>query len=204
MRISGFEAYHLFLALKNHFHTENYDYFKYAGKIRASEHSFLVKRDRIFFEEAARRYTREDLTDLIISNLLVGRKWFIDMIRNEREAAEKVRMEYVKRKESFSYLFAQDLDRMLGTVSEPKQLFSIEHGSYPEIINHYLNRNVPVETLSALDMVINFSCVFDRKLGKDDVIWEPTRLLIKKYKPFLRLDESKLQEIIRDKMINRE
>jgi len=204
MRISGYEAYLLFQALKNHFQIESYDYFKYHGKTRANEHSFMVKRDRHFYKQAANRFTREDLTDLIISNMLVGRKFFIDMIRNEAEQAEEVRQEYVKRKESFTYMFSQDLDRLLASVEEPKQLFSIEKGSYPELINHYLNRNVPVETLAALDKIVGFSHVFDKKLGKDDVIWEPTRLLIMKYKPFLRVNEDRLKEIVRDKMINRE
>lgn len=203
MKISGYEAYLLFQALKNHFQIESYDYFRYHGKTRANEHSFMVKRDRHFYTQAANRFTKEELTDLIISNMLVGRRFFIDLVRNEAAQAEEVRQQYVKRKESFTYMFAEDLDRLLATVNEPKQLFHTEHGSYPEIINQYLNRNVPIETLAALDRIIGFSYAFDRKLGKDDVLWEPTRLLIKKYKPFLQVNEDKLREIVRDKMINK-
>ena len=203
MKLSGYEAYLLFLALKNHFQTESYDYFKYSGKTRANEHSFMVKRDRYFFEQAANRFTKEALTDLIVSNLIIGRKWFIDMVRNEADEAELVRKEYVKRRESFTYLFAQDLDKMLNDVDDPRHLFRIEKGSYPELINYYLNRTVPIETLAALNKVVNFSDVFDRKLGKDDIIWEPARLLIKKYVPFLQVDENKLREILRDKLLNR-
>lgn len=204
MKISAFEAYNLFLALKNHFHTESYDYFKYSGKLNASARSFLVKKDRICFEEASRHYEKEELIDLIISNILVGRNWFINIVRDEVEEAEVVWKEYVKRRESFTYMFSQDLDRLLDQVQEPRELFQIKRGSYPEILIQYMNRNVPLETLAALDKIVSFSAVFDKKLGKDDVLWQPMRLLIRKYKPFLKYDENKILKIVREKLLNKE
>lgn len=200
--LNGFEAYHLFLALRNHFYTEKYDYFKHNKKVNASEHSYLIKKDRICYEEASRHYNKEELIDLIISNLIVGRKWIINIVRDEVDEAEKVWREYVKRRESFTYIFSQDLDKLLKNVDNPKDLFHIKSGQYPEIIIQHLNGNIPIETLSALDKFINFSSVFDRKLGKNDVIWGPIRLLVVKYKPFLSCDMGKIHEVIREKLLN--
>lgn len=202
MKISGFEAYHLFLALKNHFYSKSYDYFRHRGKIRASEASYLIKRDYIWYEQASRHYSKEDLQDLILSNLIVGRSWFINIVRDEVDEAEKVWKDYVKRRDNFTYAFSQDLDKMLELVNEPRDLFHAPAGQYPEIIIQYLNKNIALETLSALDVFINFSSAFDKRYGKDDVIWSSIRSLVKKYKPFLTCDFSKIENVIREKLIN--
>ena len=47
--MSPFEAYKLYTAIKNHFTTESYDYFKYNGKVRASEHTFETRKDKYMF-----------------------------------------------------------------------------------------------------------------------------------------------------------
>ena len=56
----GFDAYKVYLALKQHF-TSNYDYFKYNGKVRAGEESFLKRNDRFFFRKLSKKYDKEEL-----------------------------------------------------------------------------------------------------------------------------------------------
>ena len=46
-----FEAYTLFLAIKNHFVKADYDYFKYNGKVSASFNSFLARKDKYYFSK---------------------------------------------------------------------------------------------------------------------------------------------------------
>ena len=48
--MTGFEVYKMYLALKNHFTRDNYDYQKYNGKVSASEKAFEQRRDRFFFK----------------------------------------------------------------------------------------------------------------------------------------------------------
>jgi hypothetical protein len=38
--VTGYEVYKMYLALKQHFTKESYDYHTYNGKVRASEQSF--------------------------------------------------------------------------------------------------------------------------------------------------------------------
>ena len=47
--MTGFEVYKMYLALKQHFTKEKYDFYKYNGKVRANEKSFEERRDRYFF-----------------------------------------------------------------------------------------------------------------------------------------------------------
>ena len=43
----GFAAYVTFLAIKQHFTVDSYDFFKYNGKVNAKYDSFVTKNDKI-------------------------------------------------------------------------------------------------------------------------------------------------------------
>ena len=45
----GFDAYRLYLGIKLHFNTENYDFVKYNGKVKADLPSFLKRKDKFHF-----------------------------------------------------------------------------------------------------------------------------------------------------------
>ena len=49
--MNGLEAYSTYLAVRNHFKTKNYDYFKYNGKIKVNEDKFRTRRDHYQFEK---------------------------------------------------------------------------------------------------------------------------------------------------------
>lgn len=49
--MAPFEVYVNYLALKSHFSSPKYDYFKYNKKVRASLTSFNKRKDRYFFEK---------------------------------------------------------------------------------------------------------------------------------------------------------
>ena len=49
------DAYRCYLALKNHFTKDHYDYHKYRGKTRATNQAFYKRKDRFWFEKFARQ-----------------------------------------------------------------------------------------------------------------------------------------------------
>ena len=51
--MTDFEAYLQFLALKLHFTSDHYDYFKYNGKHNASLESYDKRTDKRFFKRLA-------------------------------------------------------------------------------------------------------------------------------------------------------
>ena len=59
--MTPFDAYKTYLALKNHFSKPKYDYFKYAGKSRASIESFNKRKDRYWFERISRQKNDEEI-----------------------------------------------------------------------------------------------------------------------------------------------
>ena len=68
----GYDAYCLYLAVNNHFNTDSYDYFKYAGKTSVKLETFLKRKDKYHFAKLARKYHVE-LLDFYVANLSRGK-----------------------------------------------------------------------------------------------------------------------------------
>ena len=65
MYYPGYNAYKTYVALKNHFTSDSYDYFKYKGRVRVKEESFLKRKDKFYFEKIEKKYlTFEKQRDL--------------------------------------------------------------------------------------------------------------------------------------------
>ena len=175
----GFDAYKTYLALKRHF-TSDYDYFKYNGKVRAGEESFLRRNDRFFFRKLSKKYNRVS------------------------QESEDNYVQYKKRRESLSYHFDSELrwavdycrDRSL----ELNKLLLVEDNNHPLLFKFLLQKKISIDTLIIMDSVLKFLTHWDDNL--DDIVWEEKKRLIIKYKKFLTYDpftyRKKLKEIIHE------
>ena len=74
--MTGYEAYKEYLALKNHFTLDNYDYIKYNGRVSASESSFLKRKDKFFFTKLGKKFDGEELKYFLVSNQFHSHKNF--------------------------------------------------------------------------------------------------------------------------------
>ena len=68
------EAYQMYLALRLHFTTENYDYFKYNGKVSASLKSFDKRKDKYLFKKLTKKYDESTILNYYIANFIEGNK----------------------------------------------------------------------------------------------------------------------------------
>lgn len=195
MRMSSFDTYSLFLALKNHFTQPSYDYFKYHGKTNASPDSFMSRRDRFQFQKLSRKVNASDMKDFIVANLLAGKSWVGDFLEDD---ANENYLSYVKRKQAFSYVFANELDKFFSE-NPPECAFKSKDGQMPPVLNSLMNGTISPETFAILNHYIGFSKVFDEKL-KDDYIWSKYRSTITKLYPFLEFDRKKIADILKEKI----
>lgn len=196
----GFDAYKTYLALKRHF-TSDYDYFKYNGKVRAGEESFLRRNDRFFFRKLSKKYNREELVDFYVSNFIISNNWVGNLVSQE---SEDNYVQYKKRRESLSYHFDSELrwavdycrDRSL----ELNKLLLVEDNNHPLLFKFLLQKKISIDTLIIMDSVLKFLTHWDDNL--DDIVWEEKKRLIIKYKKFLTYDpftyRKKLKEIIHE------
>ena len=80
-----FDTYKTYLALKNHFTKDSYDYHKYQGKSRASLQSFYKRRDRFWLEKLSRQKDDKEIINFFVSNFTScsdpGSLWIGEMIK---------------------------------------------------------------------------------------------------------------------------
>ena len=94
MYYPGYNAYKTYIALKNHFRSDGYDYFKHRGKTRLKEQSFLKRKDKFFFEKLENKY-KEDLVDFFVCNLVTDQNSWIGTMVGDK--AERTFNEWKKR-----------------------------------------------------------------------------------------------------------
>lgn len=189
--MDGFDAYRTYVALKNHFNSKTYDFFKYNGRSKASRASFEKRNDKYFFHKLAKR---KDLVDFLVANLVVDNHWVGDIINNE--SADKNFRAMIKVRESLSYIFKQDLEKF----SEPfLDNFRVEDGQHPKALRLYLEKEIHLETLIILNELTMFMRSWNRKI-EETFVWPEVYLKCKKYRPFLKFDKEKMKGILVDKI----
>ena len=67
---SGFAAFAMFHALKLHFTSDSYDYFKYNGKTNVTKTTFSTRKDKYTFYKLSRKLGLTELRDYYIANFL--------------------------------------------------------------------------------------------------------------------------------------
>jgi len=183
--VTGFEVYKMYLALKQHFTKEKYNYHKYHGKVRASEDAFEQRHDRYFFKKLATKYSNQEIVDYFVANLVSDPKGYIKSFSDDVYRSWKINQE------SFSYKFKEDVCLLLDEYDYSYQdyfdrVLSVKNGKHPKLLKSYLAGEVSLETLVVFETCLGFVKDFDRVLT--DPIWKEVRMKIIKYQPFIALD----------------
>ena len=105
----GYDAYTLYLGIKLHFYSEDYNFIRYNGKVKADINSFLKRKDKYHFGKLFKTY-KQDLQDFYIANLLLKDQWVGDLLENE---SDKVYKDWKKRNQKLSYLFETEVNDSL-------------------------------------------------------------------------------------------
>ncbi len=192
MQITSFEAYRLYLAIKQHFTTPNYDYFRYNGKVNASIQTYEKRRDKFHFAKLARH---KDPVGYLVSQFITGNftGWVGDLFGEE---SERVYTQYLARHQSLTYNFQSDLGKLEeGFVSK----FRVKDGQHPEALVLFKRGVISPETFTILNDVLNFFPLWDSKID-DTVLWPSIRDRMLKYRPFIHYDRKKIKTLIRQTM----
>ena len=108
-----------------------------------------------------------------------------------------------KRIESITYTFQKDLDKIAyeaEKIGATNYSFFISlNGQLPKMVNMYLRKAVSIETLVILNKLNNYTDELDRLLS-DNIIWPDVSRLIKKYSPFLNINQNKYHDILRTRL----
>lgn len=185
----SFNAYVKFLALRKHFTTDSYDYFKYNGKVRANRETFMSRPDAYSFAKLAKK---DDYVNLIMSNLLINNKvWVRDLLDSECEARHT---NWKKRVESLGYIFKSELAHC---DDEYKRNFISRDGQHPLVMTLLLQKKISLETFTILAHSANIFSYWQEKVVDKHVSFDIINKS-RKYKPFLDYNEERFAKLIKD------
>lgn len=189
-RLSAFETYNTYLAVKSHFNQPNYDFFRYRGKVKVSKDTFATRRDRFQFQKASRMYEPDEMASLFVCCFIKGKTWIGDMIDEE---AHSDFVDYKRRRQALTYTFTSDLDKLFSE-HHPSELFRSKKGSFPPILTYIISGTVSPETVSILNHFIGFTQNFDDVFSKQ-------KLIVEKYIAFIEFDKKKMKAILKEKIL---
>ena len=193
-----FDAYKCYLAMKNHFTKDNYDYQKYRGKTRATHQAFYKRKDRFWFEKFARQKTDQEVEEFFVANFTSCSDpeslWIGEMIKE----GEGRYQDWQKKVQSLSYVFRQEIDSLFED-KKVDDVFDCSKG-HPPILKSYLGGDISIETMVICDRVFGYVKDFDKRLK--DPVWETVSRKIKKYSPFLNIDIFRYKKILKEVIIH--
>jgi hypothetical protein len=192
--MTPFDCYKTYLAFKNHFTKESYDYHKYCGKSRATLESFYKRKDRYFFEKTSRQKSDKEVEDFFIANFVScddpQSLWIGEIISN----GTKKYSEWQKKIQGLKYRFKQETEGLFSdTILD--YVFDCSKG-HPLILKNFLSGKISLETMVIYDRIFFYRKKFDSKLK--DPVWKTISLRIKKYDPFINIDVFEYKRIVKE------
>jgi hypothetical protein len=195
--MSAFDTYRTYLAMNQHFTRKSYDYFKYNGKVKVSENTFLARKDRYFFEKASRKFKRDEFTQFLLANYTSGTEHWIG---NLWSVENLMRMKkWKKRIDSLTYTFKEDMLSINDKEDKLDNVLKGIDGKHPLLYRLFLRNKVSLETMVILDDLVGYSKLWKRY---DDMMLNDFLFLMEKYRPFLHnavlIDKSKYRKLTLD------
>lgn len=189
-RATPLEAYKMYIATRQHFTNKKYDLFADGVKIRGTQAQLDERNDRHYYYAMSDEYLVGDLADFYMANILDGR-------RHPSEFEDVIWREWVAKIQSLAYTFECDLKFLTGLGHGFKPLFSTTNGSMPIALQAMNGGHISIETICLVDKLTNGAIMaqFDNQIT-DVFVWEPLRLKIVKYQPWIRTNLDVLNKIL--------
>jgi hypothetical protein len=187
---ASFKAYVEYLALKKHFTTDNYDYHKYNGKVKASFDKFTTRNDAFFFHKLSKR---PNWDKILLSNIVKNQSvWIRDVVE---ETGESIFAAWESRMDSITYAFKEDLKKLNDDYASN---FFISDGQHPFVLTLYLQKKISLETFTILAHTAKVYEYWDKEIS-DKIVAKDIIRLSRKYYPFLEIDQKKFSEIVKNR-----
>jgi hypothetical protein len=196
--MTAFESYKMYVALKLHFTSDSYDYFKFHGKTRAKQETFEKRKDRYFFKKLTNKHKDDEILQYFVSNFVNGNnEWIGTMIRTD---GEDIYQDWKKRFESLHYHFCEDVDFLLSQVDDFDSLFKVSQ-THPLIVKLLLGKKISMESFVIMNQILDFVSMFDRMIT-EKLIWPDVRRTALKYSPFVSVDLVKYKNTLKEKVLD--
>jgi|TARA_B100001964_G_scaffold208367_1_gene240930 hypothetical protein len=193
-KVTPFEVYQKYLSLKQHFNKTDYDFFKFKGKVRASESSFEKRKDKHHFIRLSKIYKEEELTKFLVSNFVKTSDLWVGNITSpegrENYIAWKAKIQ------SLPYVFQNEIGEIFDDTNEFNELFECVDGQHPPVLRSVFGGDLSIESFIIMDSILRFSSTFNEKI-EESVMWPNLYSMCLKYAPFLIVNKQKYVDILK-------
>ena len=199
----GFDVYKTYLAVKLHFRSDTYDYYKYGGKVNAKLDTFTKRKDRYFFHKLSTKYAETDILDFFVANFLAdSKRWIGNLLAND---GRDVYLDYKKRKEAFAYPFKQECGTIASHLGRRNISFNDgfipPNGQHPRMLRLLIQRKVSFQTAVVLNHFLGFTKNWDKEIT-EKVVWSEISLKVSRVKPFVNFNATECKLIMKEVFIN--
>jgi len=196
--MDGYAAYKYYLAIKLHFTSNSYDVFEKRGAVKYSMDMYEKRNDRLIFENIARKFkTDHDLIQFFASNFAYGNK----APAYEMEESERYYTNWIKRKESMTEMFRNDLEVIINDAHKhdlkKECVLGFTFNQPPSILTLYLGNRISIETLSILNDCMSL-CENWTMTGFVMTFWEIELRKINKVRRFVKYDKQKIFPLVQE------
>ncbi len=193
--MDGFKAYRYYLAIKLHFTTDKFNVFENRGNVKGTREAFNARNDRYIFEKLAlKRSNDKEIIQFFVANFAYGK----DTSIYEGKEAEDNYIEWMKRKQSVTKVFIDDLAAILHLVETEKlkhsAIFEFTENEYPITLKMFIGGKITIESLRILD---DFTDIIEKWKIHPSVkyIWDDELRRVTKLTGFVKYDKIKLSKI---------
>ena len=195
------DVYRTYLSVRNHFTNDNYNFFKFGGKTKASSSAFEKRRDRYIFDKVSKDYKDDEVALLFVSNFVAKEKFWIGNALSEE--SRNIYTMWRKKIQSLSYIFENDVKVIIDEINDREidfdSVFKIQDGQHPIILRLTLADRVSLESFLILNKILDFFPQFNRRI-EETIIWPDYYKKCVKYEPFVKVDMTRFKFILKKQL----
>ena len=195
------DVYRTYLSVRNHFTNDNYNFFKFGGKTKASSGAFEKRRDRYIFDKVSKDYKDDEVALLFVSNFIAKEKFWIGNTLSEE--SRNIYIMWRKKIQSLSYIFENDVKVIIDEINDREidfdSVFKIQDGQHPIILRLTLADRISLESFLILNKILDFFPQFNRRI-EETIIWPDYYKKCVKYEPFVKVDMTRFKFILKKQL----
>jgi hypothetical protein len=197
--MNSYEAYTLYLAIKLHFTSDSYDFYKHNAKVNSSFNTFLKRNDRFFFHKLTTKYNKEEMLEYFVCNFFHNSKtWIGNLVRADGETNYT---KWKKYNQALTYNFRNDCLLVRNIIDGDRisfdDMFRVPNGQHPRLLRLLLSEQIGVQTFIILDKILSFVKNWDKEIT-ETIIWPEKSFKITKLKPFVNFNLTKCKFIMKE------
>lgn len=197
---NGFLCYQVYCAVKAHFNSESYDYFKYGGHIKIAESTYKKRRDKNAFIRLAKKFQKvASLEEFLFANFIDNDgKLIFEMLTDE---AQRVNLDWQRRKGSRFYIFTQECQKIhqLTGGDFMSAIRVNKTQTHPFLLTLMLRGEIGYDTVVILDQILSFLSIWKKEIS-DRIIYPKYSLKLEKVRSVVMNDApnlSRYEQLVR-------